>query len=77
MSTITNHKTQLTSLRPWTGTAFLSQKKRWTKSRSVCKNAETGLGWELQAPADRLLPIFFIFNCLIRLFRKVAIHEKL
>jgi len=34
-------ETNLTSLRHWSGTAFLSQKKRYTKNRSVCKNAVT------------------------------------
>ena len=37
-------KTNLTSLRHWTGTAFLSQKKRYTKNRSVCKNSVFSMG---------------------------------
>ena len=37
-----------------TGTAFLSQKKKYTKNRSVCKNA-LGLVRELGAPTHWLL----------------------
>ena len=53
---ITRH--QLTSLRHWTGTAFLLHKKRCSKNRSVCKNAVT-LVRELHDPTYRLLAIAF------------------
>ena len=44
----------LTSLRHWTGTAFLSQKKRYTKNLQNCRDID--LAWELHAPTHRLLP---------------------
>ena len=46
----------LTSLRHWTGTAFLSQKKRYTKNRPVGLNMLWhGLVWELHTRTHRLL----------------------
>jgi len=35
------------------GTDVLGEKK--PKNRPVCKNTDTGLVWELQAPSDGLL----------------------
>ena len=44
-------------MRHWAGTAFLVQKKRYSKNRSVCKNTVTSLVWELYAPTDGLLSL--------------------
>ena len=54
----------MTSLRHWTGTAFLSQKKRYTKNRPVfSKCRDIGLVWELHAPSHQLLLNAIIEEC--------------
>ena len=49
-SAMTNHKKLI--WRHWTGSAFLSQRERYTKNRSVCENAVTSASY---GPTDRLL----------------------
>ena len=70
-------ETNLTPLRHWAGTAFLSQKKRCSKNRPVCKN---GLTWAQYGSCMLLLigPCCCIISCLFAgLFFNVASHHGL
>ena len=44
-------------MRHWTGTAFLSQKKRYTTDRSLCRDIR--LAWEWYAPNHRLRMVYY------------------